>query len=69
MWNKDEIKGKGKQVVGKVKKSVGDLTNDPELEQEGRREEAEGNVQETVGKVRRKVGEAVDDVKKAVTGK
>jgi uncharacterized protein YjbJ (UPF0337 family) len=67
MWNKDEVKGKGKQVKGTIKEKVGQATNDPNLQDEGRAERAEGDVEETVGKVRRKAGEAVQKVGKAIS--
>ena len=35
MWNKDEIKGKGKEVKGTIKDKVGELTDNPTLEEEG----------------------------------
>ncbi len=58
--NRDELDGKAKQVKGKVKQGVGDLTDDEQLRDEGVADEAEGEVQETFGKARRKVGEAVE---------
>jgi uncharacterized protein YjbJ (UPF0337 family) len=64
--NRDEFDGKVKQVKGKVKKGVGDLTDDEQLRDEGVADEAEGEVQETFGKARRKVGEAVKDVGEAI---
>jgi uncharacterized protein YjbJ (UPF0337 family) len=60
--NRDELDGKAKQVKGKFKQGVGDLTDDERLRQEGLEDEAEGDVQETVGTARRKVGEAVEDI-------
>jgi len=59
MINRDEIDGKTKQVKGKVKQGIGDLTDDEQLRDEGVADEAEGDVQEGVGKARRKVGEAI----------
>ena len=61
-WNNDEFEGKGKQIKGKVKDKVGELTGDPELEREGEAEHAEGDVQESVGKARRKVGEVIEEI-------
>ena len=60
--NRDELDGKAKQVKGKVKQGVGDLTDDEQLRDEGVADEAEGEVLETFGKARRKVGEAVKDI-------
>jgi uncharacterized protein YjbJ (UPF0337 family) len=60
--NRDELDGKVKQVKGKVKQGIGDLTDDQELKDEGLADEAEGDVQEGFGTVRRKVGDAVKDL-------
>jgi len=62
MKYEDEVKGKGKQVVGTTKKHLGRLAGDRDLEDKGKQERFEGKVQEKVGKVRRKVGEAVEDL-------
>ena len=66
MWNRDEIKGKGEQVKGRVKQGVGDLNNDPDLHDEGVADEVAGKVQEGFGKGRRKVGETIEDIGKSV---
>ena len=54
MRNKDEVKGKGKQIKGAIKDKIGEVTNNPRLEAEGEAERLQGQVQETVGKGRRK---------------
>jgi len=69
MWNKDEIKGKGKQISGAIKDKTGELIKDPKLEAKGEAERVEGKIQEQVGKVRRKTGEAVVTAAKAIAGK
>jgi uncharacterized protein YjbJ (UPF0337 family) len=69
MWNKDEIKGKAKQVEGAIKNKVGEVTNNPDLEAEGEAERVEGKLQETIGHGRRKVSEAVVEAGKALGGK
>jgi uncharacterized protein YjbJ (UPF0337 family) len=69
MWNKAEVKGKGKQIKGAIKDKVGEVTNNPCLEAEGETERLEGKVQEKVGKVRRKVGEVVVKVGKVLASK
>src|SRR5215472_7729726 len=53
MWNKDEVKGKGKQIKGKVKHKAGEIIGNPNLEAEGEVEKAEGQAQEGVGRTRR----------------
>jgi uncharacterized protein YjbJ (UPF0337 family) len=62
MKNKDELKGKAKEIKGKVKQGLGDLTDDERLHDEGVADEAEGDVQEGLGRARRKVGEAIEEV-------
>jgi uncharacterized protein YjbJ (UPF0337 family) len=62
MWNKDELKGKGKQIVGKIKENLGNAAEDHQAEVEGKRERVEGEIQETYGKARRKAEEAADDL-------
>ena len=60
--NRDELEGRAEQVKGKVKKAVGDLTDDEQLHDEGEVDEAAGDVQEGYGRARRKVGEAIEDL-------
>ena len=47
MWNKDEIKGKGKQIFGAIKHKAGELIKDRKLE-------VKGEAERIAGKVRRK---------------
>lgn len=69
MWNKDEVKGKGKQIIGTIKDKVGEVTKNPDLEAEGEAENLEGKVQETLGRGRRKVGNVVARAGKVLAGK
>ena len=69
MWNKDEIKGKGKQITGAIKDKTGELTKNPKLEARGEAERSVGKLQEQSGKARRKTGEAIQKVGKAIAGK
>jgi uncharacterized protein YjbJ (UPF0337 family) len=64
--NRDEIKGKAESFKGKVKQAAGDLTDDPELHDEGVVDEAAGDTQEFFGRAKRKVGEAVESAGKAI---
>jgi uncharacterized protein YjbJ (UPF0337 family) len=52
----DEAEGKFHDLKGKVKKKVGELTNDPDLEADGQAEEISGKVQEKIGQVKKVLG-------------
>jgi len=69
MWNKDEVRGKGKQISGAIKDKVGELIKDPKLEARGEAEAIVGKLQDQSGKARRKTGEAVQKAGKVIAGK
>ena len=48
--------GKIHEVKGAVKEKVGRLTNNPDLEVEGKAEKVGGKVQEKIGQVRKVLG-------------
>jgi uncharacterized protein YjbJ (UPF0337 family) len=60
--NRDEMEGKWDQAKGKIKETVGEVTDDRDLEAEGRAENTGGDVKEGFGRARRKVGEAIEDL-------
>lgn len=64
--NRDEVEGKATALKGKVKQAAGDLTDNPNLHDEGVADEAAGNVQDAFGRGRRKVGEAIKDIGNAI---
>ena len=64
--NRDEIEGKAEALKGKVKQAAGDLTNDPDLHDEGVADEAAGHAQDAIGRGRRKVGEAIENIGNAI---
>jgi len=53
----DEIKGKGKQIKGKVREEVSKLTGDTAGQVKGKIEQVVGKGQEEIGKVRKKIKE------------
>ena len=69
IWNKDEVRGKGKQITCAIKDKVGELTNKPRLEAEGESERLEGNIQQNAGKGRRKISKVIARVGNRLTGK
>ncbi len=49
----DKVEGNIHKVKGKVKETVGQITNNPQLEAEGTIEKAEGKAQEKVGQIKK----------------
>ena len=47
----DRIEGKFHEVKGKIKETVGQVTNNPDLESEGQVENLGGKLQKKVGQV------------------
>jgi uncharacterized protein YjbJ (UPF0337 family) len=64
--NRDELEGKATALKGQIKQAAGNLTNDPDLHDEGVVDEAAGNTQDALGRARRKVGEAIEDIGNAI---
>lgn len=56
LGTKDEVAGKIHEVRGAVKKKVGKLTNNPDLEAEGTFEKVAGEVQKKIGQVTKVLG-------------
>jgi uncharacterized protein YjbJ (UPF0337 family) len=53
----NEIAGKVHEVKGAIKEKMGQLTNDPDLEDEGTGEKIGGKVQKKIGQVQKVLGE------------
>jgi uncharacterized protein YjbJ (UPF0337 family) len=64
--NRDELEGKAEALKGKIKQATGDLTNDPQLHDEGVADEVAGKTQDTLGRAKRKVGEVIEDIGKTI---
>ena len=62
MRNEDELKGKAREIKGKVKQAAGDVTDNERLRNEGVDDEVAGEAQADFGKARRKVGEFIEDL-------
>ena len=54
--SKQELEGKLHEELGAAKQKAGEITNNPELESEGRTEKVAGIVQKTLGKVEKALG-------------
>lgn len=50
--NKDQVKGKAKEVGGKVQQKVGEAVGSRQQQSEGLSNQAEGKVQKKVGNVK-----------------
>jgi uncharacterized protein YjbJ (UPF0337 family) len=50
---KNEFAGKAHEVKGSVKKKIGQVMNNPDLESEGSGEKVAGKVQKTIGQVQK----------------
>ena len=69
MWNKDEIKGEGKQIEGAVNKDPWEFVTNPDLGAAGKAELLEGKDQENAGELRRNPAGLLEKTDKAVSGK
>jgi len=58
--NKDQVKGKAKDVAGRVERQVGEWTGDKEAQVKGTLKQAEGKVQNAWGDVKDAGTKAVD---------
>ncbi len=56
----------GDQVKGKLKEAAGVLTDNQELEDEGKADQLAGDAKSIVDNVADKAGDVIDDIKKAV---
>lgn len=59
----DRLKGKAKDVQGKVQREVGELTDDRSQQLKGLAKQAEGKTQEAVGKMKDAGREAMKDIR------
>ncbi|HEY0489405.1 MAG TPA: CsbD family protein [Telluria sp.] len=50
--NKDQVKGKAKEVGGKIQEKVGDAVGSSEQKLKGMKNQAEGNIQQKAGDVK-----------------
>lgn len=64
--DKDELKGKVDQAKGWVKEKAGEITDDPELQIQGKVDKASGKVREASGKAKRRAEDALDETQKAL---
>jgi uncharacterized protein YjbJ (UPF0337 family) len=58
--DKDEVKGKMKDVGGRIERQAGEWTGDKEMQGEGAAKQVEGKVQNAFGKVKDAARDAKD---------
>ena len=59
--NKDKLEGTVKDVAGKVRQKVGNLTDDEEQQVKGVAEQAEGKIQKGYGDIKEKAKDKLKD--------
>lgn len=57
MTDKDRVEGSAKNMGGKLKEGVGNVTGDSKMKTEGKADQAEGKVQNAVGGIKDKAKE------------
>jgi uncharacterized protein YjbJ (UPF0337 family) len=66
--NKDQLKGKAKDVAGRVERQVGEWTGDPDKQVHGASKQVEGKVQKAWGDVK-DAGEKANEEQRKVDDK
>ena len=64
--NKNEVRGKARQLKSRVKEAAGVVTGNRHLENQGAAERTGGDIEAGLGKARRKVGAALTGLGKAI---
>lgn len=64
--NKNEVRGKARQLKGRVKEAAGVVTGNRHLENEGAAERTGGEIEAGLGKARRQIGAALTGLGKAI---
>lgn len=59
--NSDQLKGRWKEMTGKVREQWGDLTDDENTEAAGEREQLAGKIQNRYGKTKEEALREVDE--------
>jgi uncharacterized protein YjbJ (UPF0337 family) len=57
------MSGETDKITGRLKQAAGDLTDDKDMRNEGRKDEAVGDVKNTVDKAKDAINDAVDSVR------
>lgn len=66
--NKDNLKGKAKDITGRIERQAGEWTGDEESQARGLGRQAEGKVQDAWGNVKEGAREMGRDIRESVGG-
>lgn len=58
------MSGEADKAKGRIKQAAGDLTDNKDLKNQGKKDEAAGKVKDAVGDVKDKVDDAIDKIKR-----
>jgi uncharacterized protein YjbJ (UPF0337 family) len=58
--NEDQVKGKAKDIAGKVQQEVGELVGSSEQQAKGLAKQSEGKLQKGVGDAKETIKDAID---------
>jgi uncharacterized protein YjbJ (UPF0337 family) len=58
MVDKDRVDGSAKNIGGKLKEGVGNVTGDSKMQTEGKADQAEGKIQNTIGGIKDSIKDA-----------
>ncbi len=67
--DKDTLKGKGKDIAGRVERQVGEWTDREDLQAEGAGRQIEGKVQKGVGRAKEAGREAMNKIEREIRRK
>ena len=55
----DKAKAAGNKTAGSIKEAIGDATDNPRLEEEGRAQKAKGHAQDVTGSIKGALGDDI----------
>lgn len=58
----DNLKGAANKLKGDVKEGIGNATNDPKLQSEGKLDQLKGEAQQKLGEVKESVSTKIDEI-------
>jgi uncharacterized protein YjbJ (UPF0337 family) len=61
--DKDRVKGKVKDIQGRIKRQAGEWTGDRKTQAEGAKDQVEGKLRDVLGKIKDDISDAKKNVK------